>query len=134
MAAASLAIGLAMLHHPLDGMRIARGLGDGSNVCFYHQYRLWPGEHVTPCLETIASDGASRSYPIAHNVLYRAIPDLRTNADQSVVWFVDSTTSRNPHRYGGVWCMLDRRTGAFVPSGGPFPEDVSASSGFPPSR
>src|SRR5271167_4977248 len=65
--ATSLAFGLAILEYPLDGMRCACLLRDGSGVAFHHQYRIWPGEHVTPCLELVTPTGRSRSYPIARN-------------------------------------------------------------------
>ena len=82
---------------------------------FYHQYRLWPGEHVTPCLETMTpATGKSHSYPIARNTLYRAYPEFRTYADQSVVWLVDNPGASIKY---GVWCSLNRITGEFVGQG-----------------
>ena len=57
--AISLACGLALLNYPLDGMRFAYGLRDGSGVAFYHQYRIWPGEDVTSCLELTTPSGRS---------------------------------------------------------------------------
>jgi hypothetical protein len=128
----AVAAGLAALRYPLPGMRSAWLLRDGSGVCFYHQYRLWPGEHVTPCLELVSPSGRSRSYPIARDARYRGWPDVRTNADQTVVWFVDAPGAR--FRHGGVWCSIDRSTGAFVGAGGRHPAGVSETTGFPPSR
>jgi hypothetical protein len=131
--AIALGCGLAVLDYPLNGMRTAWLLRDGSGVCFYHQYRLWPGEHITPCLELVSPSGRSRSYPIARNTPYPWWgPALRTNAEQTVVWFIDPPDARV--RHGGVWCSLDRRTGAFAGAGGPHPSGVSETTGFPPSR
>ena len=72
------------------GCVLACGLRDGSGVAFYHQYRIWPGRHVTPCLELITPAGRSRSYPIARNTRYQGFPDIRTNAEQTIVWFIDA--------------------------------------------
>jgi hypothetical protein len=125
--AASLAIGLAILNYPLDGMRIAWLMREGYGVCFYHQYRFWPGEHITPCLELVTPSGRSRSYPIAKNLRYQELPDLRSNAEQTILWLVDSPSARV--RHGGVWCSINRRTGEFVGAGGTHPEGVTESSG-----
>jgi hypothetical protein len=132
MAAFALAVGLAILHWPLDGLRIAWLLKDGSGVAFYHRYRVWPGEHVTPCLELVTPTGRSRSYPIDRNTHYQGFPELRTNASQTVIWFADAPAARV--RHGGVWCSLNRTTGEFVAAGGPYPTGVSETSGFPPAR
>ena len=132
MAALAIALGLAIMNYPLDGLRLAYLLRDGSYVAFYHQYRIWPGEHVTPCLELITRNGRSRSYPIARNARYQGFPDVRTNAEQSVVWFVDAPSARI--RHGGMWCSINRTTGEFVGAGGPYPTGVSETSGFPPTR
>jgi hypothetical protein len=129
--ATSVACGLAILDYPLHGMRIAWLLQDGSGVCFYHQYRIWPGENVTPCLELVTPSGMSRSYPIARNTRYQELPDLRTNADRSIIWLIDSPYARA--RHGGVWCSINRTTGVFMGAGGPFRDGVSATSGLPPS-
>lgn len=126
----SLGLGLAILNFPLDGMRSAYGLKDGSAVAFYHQYRMWPGRHVTPCLELETLDGKSRSYPIARNIYYRGIPRVRTSADQTVIWFTDHHDFSE--RHGGVWCSINRTTGEFIGAGGPFPAGVSENSGFSP--
>ncbi len=128
--AISLASGLALLNYPLDGMRLGCLLRDGSGVAFYHQYRIWPGAHVTPCLELITPAGRSRAYPIARNTRYQELPDIRTNADQTVIWFVDDPRARV--RHGGVWCSINRSTGDFVGAGGPYPAGVDETSGFPP--
>jgi hypothetical protein len=128
-AVVSLGLGLAILDFPLDGMRSAHGLKDGSAVAFYHQYRMWPGRHVIPCLELEYTNGKSRSYPIAKNTYYRLGPNMRTNADQTVVWFIDDPDARE--RHGGVWCSINRTTGEFVGAGGPYPAGVSETSGFP---
>ncbi len=130
--ATSLACGLALLSYPLDGMRFGYGLRDGSGVNFYHQYRIWPGEHVTPSLELITPSGRSRSYPIARNTVYEEAPDIRTDAEQTIIWFIDSPGARV--RHGGVWCSINRGTGDFFGAGGPYPAGVSESSGFPPRR
>ena len=130
--ALSLACGLAILDYPLDGMRTSSRLRDGSVVAFYHQFRIWPGEHVTPCLQLFTPDGRSRSYPIARNTRYRGVPDIRTDAGQAVIWFIDRPGAQI--RYGGLWCSIDRTTGDFVGAGGPYPAGVSETSGFPPSR
>jgi hypothetical protein len=130
--AISLACGLAILDYPLDGMRWACLLRDGSGVAFYHQYRIWPGEHVTPCLELVTPTGKSRSYPIARNTQYQEAPGIRTDAEQTIVWFIDRPGARV--RQGGVWCSINRTTGDFVGAGGPYPTGVSETSGFPPSR
>jgi hypothetical protein len=130
--ALSLACGLAILNFPLDGGRIGTRLRDGSGIAFYHQYRIWPGEHVTPCLELIAPNGRSRSYPIARNIRYQGFPDIRTDAEQTIVWFIDDPRARV--RHGGVWCSINRATGDFVGAGGPYPAGVDETSGFPPSR
>jgi hypothetical protein len=129
--AASLACGLAILNHPLDGMRCAWLLRDGSGVAFYHQYRIWPGEHVTPCLELITPTGKSRSYPITRNTLIQEWPVVRTDAEQTNVWLIDDPMARVGR--GGVWCSINRTTGDLVGAGGPFPAGVSETSGFPPS-
>ncbi len=130
--AMALACGLAILSCPLDGMRSAWLLRDGSGVAFYHQYRIWPGAHVTPCLELTTPTGRSRSYPIAENTGYQGLPAVRTNAEQTTVWLIDDP--RTEVRHGGVWCSIDRTTGSFVGAGGPYPTGVSETSGFPPSR
>jgi hypothetical protein len=130
--AISLACGVAILDYPLDGLRFAYLLRDGSGVAFYHQYRIWPGEHVTPCLELVTPTGRSRSYPIARNTRYEGPPDIRTDAEQTMIWFIDAPGARI--RHGGVWCSIDRTTGDFVGAGGPYPAGVSETSGFPPSR
>jgi hypothetical protein len=130
--AVSLACGLAILSFPLDGMRIAWLLNDGTGVAFYHQYRIWPGAHITPCLELMAPTGRSRSYPIARNALYVEPPALRTDAGQTIVWFIDRPDARI--RHGGVWCSINRATGDFIGAEGPYPAGVSETSGLPPSR
>ena len=96
--AISLACGLALLDYPLDGMRWACSLRDGSAVAFYHQYRIWPGEHVTPCLELETLTGRSRSYPIARNTRYQELPDIRTDAEQTIVWFIDAPRTSQARR------------------------------------
>jgi hypothetical protein len=128
--AISLACGLAILNYPLPGIRLAWLLRDGTAVAFYHQYRIWPGEHVTPCLELITPRGKSRSYPIARNALYQGLPDMRTDADQTIVWLIDAPSARV--RHDGVWCSINRKTGEFAGAGGPYPAGVSETSGFPP--
>jgi hypothetical protein len=100
-------------------------------VAFYQQYRIWPGERFTPCLEMISPSGKARSYPIARNTKYNAIPEVRTNVDQTVIWFVDNPGLSKAYRYGGVWCSLNRVTGEFVGAEGPYPAGVSETSGFP---
>jgi hypothetical protein len=130
--AVSLACGLAILAYPLDGMRIAWLLRDGSGVAFYHQYRIWPGAHVTPCLELVTPTGRSRSFPIARNTRYQEFPNMRTDAEQTVVWFIDDPCAIV--RHGGVWCSLNRTTGEFVGAGGPYPPGVSETAGVPRSR
>jgi hypothetical protein len=120
--AISLACGLAILDYPLDGMRVAWLLRDGSGVSFYHQYRIWPGDHVTPCLELVTPIGRSRSYPIARNTRYQGLPEMRTDAEQTIVWFIDAPYARV--RHGGVWCSINRTTGEFVGAGGPYPDGV----------
>ncbi|MDG3004896.1 hypothetical protein [Paludisphaera mucosa] len=132
VAAGLAACGLAILNCPLDGMRIAWLLRDGSGVSFYHQYRFWPGAHVTPCLELTTPAGRSRSYPIARNTRYQGLPLLRTNAEQKTIWLIDDPDARA--RRGGVWCSIDRTTGDFVAAGGPYQAGVGETSGFPPSR
>jgi hypothetical protein len=127
--AISLACGLAILDYPLDGMRLAWLLRDGTGVAFYHQYRIWPGAHITPCLELVTPTGTSRSYPIARNTFYPWWPTMRTDAEQTIVWIIDYPQARD--RRGGVWCSIDRTTGAFIGTGGPFPAGVSETSGFP---
>jgi hypothetical protein len=128
--ALSLTLGLAVLNFPLDGMRTGWLLRDGSGVCFYHQYRLWPGAHITPCLELVTPEGTSRSYPISRNTLYQEPPYLRTDPEQTVVWFIDRPDARV--RHGGVWCSMDRSTGGFIGAGGPYPATVTETAGFPP--
>jgi hypothetical protein len=44
---------------------------------------------------------------------------VRTDADQTVVWFVDAPGASV--RHGGVWRSIDRTTAAFVGAGGPHP-------------
>ena len=131
-AAACAALGLAILNFPLDGIRVAWPLADGSTVAFYHQYRLWPGEHVTPCLELTTPAGKSRPYPIAKNTRYRETPEPRTDAEQTMVWFIDRPGATV--RYSGVWCAIDRTTSRFIGAGGPYPAGVNENSGFPPTR
>jgi hypothetical protein len=128
LAVGSLALGLMLAHYPMDGLRSANQLKDGNFLCYYYQYRLWPGDHVTPCLETMTATGKSRSYPIARNTFFLGRPDIRTNADQSVVWLIDEPGARNSY---GVWCSLNRVTGEFVGHGGKHPECVSETPGFP---
>jgi hypothetical protein len=130
-AALALVIGLTVLHYPVDGLRLAQQLKDGNYVAFYQQYRIWPGERFTPCLEMISPSGKARSYPIARNTKYNAIPEVRTNVDQTVIWFVDNPGLSKAYRYGGVWCSLNRVTGEFVGAEGPYPAGVSETSGFP---
>jgi hypothetical protein len=127
-----LACGLAILDYPLDGLRVAWLLRDGTGVAFYHQFRIWPGAHITPCLELVTPTGRSRPYPIARNTFYRGWAALRTDAEQTIVWIIDHPSARV--RRGGVWCSINRTTGDFVGAGGPFPADVSETSGFPLSR
>ena len=123
---------LTILQFPLDGLRVAWLLRDGTVVCFYHQYRIWPGAHVTPCLELTTPAGRARSYPIARNFRYQWDPELRTDADQTLIWLVDGPAPGV--RYGGVWCAIDRRSGNFVGAGGPFPAGVGEFLGDPPTR
>ena len=127
--AISLACGLAILEYPVDGMRFAWLLRDGSGVAFYHQHRIWPEEHVTPCLELMTRTGRSRSYPIARNTVYQGVPAIRTDAEQTIVWFIDAPSARV--RHGGVWCSINRTTGDFIGAGGRYPAGVSETSGFP---
>ena len=132
MAALASAVGLAIMHYPLDGMRSAWLLRDRSAIAFYHQYRIWPGEHVSPYLELITPAGESRSYLIARNAHYQADPEMRTDANQAVIWFADAPTARV--RYGVVWCSIHRTTGEFISAAGPYPAVVSETSGFSSAR
>ena len=137
LAAGALALGLAVAHFPLDGLRWANQLKDGNYLCYYHQYRLWPGNQVTPCVETITATGKddswkSHSYPICKDILLRGQPEWRTNADQSIVWMIDSPNSWVKH--GGVWCSLNRVTGEFVGWGGKHPLGVTENGGLPLSH
>ena len=114
LAVGVLALGLAIAHSPLDGLRWANQLKDGNYLCHYQQYRLWPGNQVTPCIETITATGKARSwtlrsYPICKDTFLQGMPDWRTNADQSVAWLIDRPNSRL--KYGVVWCSLNRLTG-----------------------
>jgi hypothetical protein len=128
--AISLACGLAILDYPLDGLRAAWLLRDGTGVNFYHQYRIWPGAQITPCLELVTPTGTSRSYPIARNTsFYPGRPALRTDAEQTIVWIIDHPQAAVLH--GGVWCSIDRTTGDFIGAGGPYPAGVSQTSGVP---
>jgi hypothetical protein len=128
-AALALVIGLAVLRYPVDGMRVARALNDGSTVAFYHQYRIWPGDHFTPCFEVVSPTGKSRSYAIANNTRYRALPEMRADGDQSVIWFVDGPRAVFSYGYAGVWCSFNRLTGEFVAAGGPYPAGVAIDRG-----
>ena len=87
--AISLACGFAILDYPLDGLRLAWLLRDRTGVAFYHQYRIWPGAHITPCLELVTPTGTSRSYPIARKSFYPWWPTMRTDAEQTIVWIID---------------------------------------------
>ena len=117
--AVCLAFGLAILDYPLDGMRLAWLLRDDTGVAFYHQYRIWPGAHITPCLELVTPNGTSRSYPIARNTFYPGWPTMRTDAEQKIVWLIDHPQARV--RQGGVWCSIDRTTGTFIGAGRTLP-------------
>ena len=108
--AISLACGLAILDYPLDGLRLAWLLRDGTGVAFYHQYRIWPGAHITPCLELVTPTGTSRSYPIARNTFYQGWPDHtdRRRADDCLDY--RSPSSEGPARRGVVFDQShDRR-------------------------
>jgi hypothetical protein len=130
LAACALALGLTLAHYPLDGIRRSGRLKDGTVVSYFTQYRIWPAEEVTPCLETITTTGgAAQTYPIARNTRFRAFPEFRTNADETVVWLIDDPKS--PYKLGNVWCSLNRATGEFVGIGGKHPECVGATGGFP---
>ncbi len=129
-AAIALVCGLAILDYPLAGLRVAWLLRDGTGVAFYHQYRIWPGARITPCLELVTPTDTSRSYPIARNTLYQGWPALRTDAEQTIVWIIDHPQATVVH--GGVWCSINRTTGAFKGAEGPHPAGVSQTSGFPP--
>jgi hypothetical protein len=72
-------------------------------------------------------------YPIAKNIRYQELPAMRTDADQTMVWFIDDPPYPRV-RYGGVWCSINLTTGEFVGAGGPYPDGVSEISGFRPSR
>jgi hypothetical protein len=126
----ALAIGLAVLRYPVDGTRVTRSLRDGNTVAFYHQYRIWPGAHFTPCLEVISPTGKGRSYPIAANVKYHALPEMRSNGEQTMIWFLDDPRA-GPYHYGyaGVWCSLNRATDEFVGARGPYPAGVGYEFG-----
>ena len=113
---------------PLDGLRQAGRLDAETFVAFYHQYRLWPGRHVTPCLEIISRDGDRTTYPLnlarsCFNVNYR------TNADRTMIWAVE--VARPPAHSGEVLCSLDLARGEFISAPGPFPSGVGVQGGFP---
>jgi hypothetical protein len=128
-AVALVVLGWTALSYPLDGLRWAHGLRDGSNICFYHQYRFLPGAHVTPCLEVISAEGKSKSYPIARNTYFGLRVNFRTNTDQSMVWFVEDFPGIKKQR---VLCQLNRISGEFVTAVGRLDPDASNSGGFPP--
>jgi hypothetical protein len=125
----AVAIGLTILNYPIAGKKWARSMRDGSTVAFYHQYRIWPGEHVTPCLMLISPDGQARSYPISRNVRYHALPEMRVDASQTTIWFIDAPRATYHYGHGLVWCSLNRITGEFVGAGGPYPAGVGFDRG-----
>ena len=128
-AVAWIVVGVGLAIWPWDGLRQAWRLRDGSFVMFYHQFRVWPGREVTPCLELASPAGKTlRTYAIADNISHLSIPDLRMNRDQTEIWLVEGNAGqKRPDR---VFCSLNRETGLFVGLGGTHPLGISATSGF----
>ena len=90
LAAGALALGLAVAHFPLDGLRWANQLKDGNYLCYYHQYRLWPGNQVTPCVETITATGKDDYLEVA------LLPDLQRHTSSRSAGMADQC--RPEHR------------------------------------
>lgn len=132
-ATAWIVLGVGLAHWPWVGGMFANVLSDGTYVIFYHQFRIWPGREVTPCLELRSPAGKTlRIYAIADNIAYLSIPELRTNRDQTEIWLVEGNAhQKRPDR---VFCSFNRETGRFVGLGGTHPPGISATSGFPPTR
>jgi hypothetical protein len=129
-ATALFGFGLAVILRPLplDGMRQGHQLNSGTWVAYYHQFRLWPGKHITPCLDLIDRDGKGQIHPI--NVgTYIPNVDIRTNSDRTMVWVVE--IPRPMARSRGVLCSLNLITGEFISTPGPFPAGISEGSGLP---
>ena len=124
IALVAVSAGIAVL--PVDGLRFAQRLRNGTQVSYLYQYSLWPGRHTEFCLEVIDSHGRHR-HLIGRNDRYFA-PRFFTNADQSVVWLVDE--SYPDHRGDGVLCSLNLVTGHFVAPSGPHPAVVTETGGF----
>ena len=117
--------GIAVL--PVDGMRFAQRLRNGTQVQYLYQYSLWPGRHTEFYLNVFSSHGRQR-YLISRNDRYYFAPKFFTSADQSVVWLVDE--SYPGHRGEGVLCSLNLVTGHFVGPSGPHPAVVTETGGF----
>ncbi len=88
-ASALVAVSAGIAALPMDGMRFAKRLRNGTQVGYLYQYSLWPERHTEFCLEVIDSHGR-HCHLIGRNDRYFA-PRFFTNADQSVVWLVDES-------------------------------------------
>jgi hypothetical protein len=132
VAMALLGVGLAIVLFPLplDGLRQGQWLGHETFVAYYRRFRLWPGSHVTPCLEVTSRSGEKRTYPIT---VGESFPDrnvdFRTNADRTVIWVVEASRPGAPRQR--VLCSLDLETGDFVGLAGRHPTCVSGEGGLP---
>ena len=74
-------------------------------MAFYHQYRIWPGEHVTPSLELITPSGGPGPTRLPGILYIEEAPDIRTDAEQTIVWFIDRPSARVRH---GRCVVLDQ--------------------------
>jgi hypothetical protein len=129
VAIAWIVVGVGLANWPWDGMRLAWRLKDGSYVMFYHQFRVWPGREVTPCLELASPTGKTlRIYAIADKISHLSSPDLRMNGDQTEIWLVEGNAKQK--RPDHVFCSLNRQTGRFVRLGGTHPPGISVTTGF----
>jgi hypothetical protein len=132
-ATAWIVLGAGLAQWPWVGGMSANILRDGSYVIFYHQFRIWPGREVTPCLELRSPAGKTlRNYTITDNISYLSIPEVRTSRDQTEIWLVEGNALQK--RPDHVLCSLNRETGRFVGPSGTHPLGISATSGFPPTR
>jgi hypothetical protein len=130
-ATALFGVGLAMITQPLplDGMKHGDQISSGTFVVFYHQYRFLPGRHITPCFEVITRDETRQTYFINKNNYFSNVV-FRLNSDRTIVWVAEVPWPTASSQ--GVLCSLNRITGEFISTPGPFPAGITESGGLPP--
>jgi hypothetical protein len=97
-------------------------LRDGTRVRFFKREHDPPGRDTVKVLEATRPGGEPREYPFAvWHTAYKWV-ELRADAEQRVIWVVDTGSKR-------VGCSLELDTGRVTDEGGSHPRGVGLSSG-----